>query len=126
LYLISTAFNAIDLTTFIPNKLRVIFLSNALQLSILRKGIRHKFELDEREINQINSVLYQTTSVISELITIPEPLLKHVKFSEVISYQLHKIYQNRVPEVLKKALRRGQVEQKMLWNFLVSVKTGIH
>jgi len=51
-------------------------------------------------------------------------MLEHVKFSKIISGQLNKDYLTRLPDILKKALKRANVNKKMVQNFLIAITTG--
>ena len=113
-----------DLTTFIPIKLRSIFVNNAMRLSILNKGVAYTFQLTEREREHVNSILYQTGSTVSKLMNTPLSMLKHMKFSKLISQQLSNIYRLQVPQILNKALNGARVNSKMVWNFVLAVTTG--
>ena len=113
-----------DLTPFIPNKFRTIYYNNAMRLSIVNKGVSYNFELTGKERQRINSILYQTGSKISQLLSIPMSLLKHMKFSKLISQQLSEVYRSQVPQILKNALTRARVNTRMAWNFLVAISTG--
>ena len=115
-----------DLTTYIPSKLRSIFLNNILKLSILEKVEKYKFELNAKEKNKINSILFQTGYIISELINIPESVLTSMKFSQVLTRQFSNIFRTKIPPVLSRAFSRAHVETKFVWNFLIALRTGIH
>ena len=95
-----------------------------MKLSILSKGMTYQLELTGKQIQRINSILYQTGSKISQLLSIPMSLLKHMKFSKLISQQLSEVYRSQVPQILKNALTRARVNTRMAWNFLVAITTG--
>jgi len=118
------AFDIVDLTAYIPDQLRSLFMSNALQLSLLEKGVTYNFELNTWERDQVNSILSHMGSTISELIKIPDSLLEHVKFSKLVSHQILEIYHKRFPRILKRAFKRAHVESNLVWNFLIAIRTG--
>jgi len=124
MYLYFLAFSTMDLTSYIPDQFRSIFLTNALRLSFLEKGINHNFELNARERHRVNSVLSQAGKSISKLINVPESILKHTKFSEVISKQLSNMYHKTFPEVINSALKRAHVGSNFIWNFVIALRTG--
>ena len=113
-----------DLTAYIPSKLRGIFLSNLLKLSILEKGFTYKFEMNAKEKQQVNSILSQTGYIVSELVKTPEVVLASMKFSKVLTRRFSTIFRIKIPDVLTKAFNRAHVESKFIWNFLVSLRTG--
>jgi len=118
------AFVKVNLTAYIPDTLRSIFIRNALKMSIIKKGKTYSIELNRKERQQMNSILSLTGQTISKLINIPESLLQHVKISEVISSQLSNLYRTKLPEPLMRAFNRANVESKFIWNFLIALKTG--
>ena len=118
------AFNILDLTSYIPNDLRNVFLRNALRLSILDKGRTYKFELHSLEKQKLNYILSQMGVIISGLTTFSYTMLQHLKISEVIAGQLYRAYHSTFPEVIKRALSRAHKETKFIWNFLIVIRTG--
>ena len=115
-----------DLTAYIPSKLRSIFFNNILKLSVVEKVVKYKFELNAREKNKINSILFQTGYIISELINVPESVLTSMKFSQVLTRQFSNNFHTKIPAVLSRAFSRAHVETKFVWNFLIALRTGIH
>ena len=113
-----------DLTTYIPNKLHSLFFSNAVRLSVSKKQVTYKVELNAKEKDQVNSILSQVGSKLSELIKTPTHILNSVKFSDVISNKLSIVYRTIFPQVIRSALSRAQTETVFLWNFLVALRTG--
>ena len=115
----------VDLTVYIPSELRSIFLGNLLKLSIIEKGLTFNLELNAKEKQKINSILSRTGYIVSELFKIPESVLMGVKFSQVLTKPLSKIFRIKIPAVLSKAFRRAHIETKFVWNFLISLRTGM-
>jgi len=104
--------------------LRTVYMNHALKLSIIKKGTIFKFELNQNERKQVNSVLSQLGHAIFELINIPTAMLEKAKFSAFISHQIFDIYRRKLPEALKHALKRAHVETDFVWNFLIGIRTG--
>ena len=100
------------------------FFNSAMRLSILNKDLMYRFELTGKEKQRVNYILYQTGSTISRLISLPMSMLKHIKFSNLISQQLSNVYRSHVPQILNKALTRARVNHRMAWNFILAITTG--
>jgi len=95
-----------------------------LGLPLLETGSKYQFELNDEDLHNVNSVLSTLGNVITQLIDLPEWLLQDVKFSKIMSQEVSNIYNKKLPEVLKRAIARTNVDQTVVWNFLVAIQTG--
>jgi len=114
----------VDLTSQIPKELRLLLVKNLLSLPVLDTGLKHQFELSDEDIQEVNSVFSTLGDAISHLVNLPEWLLQEVKFSEIITREVSNIYNNRLPEVLKRAIASTTVDHTLVWNSLVAIHTG--
>jgi len=115
----SLAFHVIDLITEIPKELREVLIKNVLGLPVLETGLKYQFELNNEDIQEVNSVFSTLGKVITQLVNLPEWLLHDVKFSDVISREVSNIYNSRLPAVLRRSIARTRVDYTLVWNSLV-------
>ena len=116
------AFNAKDLTSQIPEQLRQIVVKNAL--SIPENDLKYQFNLNDAEIQELNSMFSTVGDTIFRLANIPEWIFNDLKLSELMSRQVSDTYNKRLPEILKSAIARAGMNNKLMWNFLLFMSTG--
>ena len=76
------------------------------------------------ELRKANDILSRIGSAIGKLINLPESLIKHVRFSEVVIDQASKVYESIFPDIIKQALKRSHIDDTIAWNFLIIFDAG--
>ena len=113
-----------DITQVIPNPVRKELVKNAIQMSFLQTTPSFNLQLTHGELSKANVILHKMGSVITKLINLPESLIKHVKFSEVVMDQASKVYESIFPDIIKEALKRTYIDDNIAWNFLTVFDAG--
>ena len=119
-----SAYTIEDITQVIPKPVRKELVKNAIQMSFLKTTPSHRLQLTHGELSKANVILHKMGSVITKLINLPESLIKHVKFSEVVMDQASKVYESIFPDIIKEALKRTHIDDTIAWNFLIVFDAG--
>ena len=119
-----SAYTIEDITQVIPNPVRKELVKNAIQMSFLQTTPSFNLQLTHGELSKGNVILHKMGSVITKLINLPESLIKHVKFSEVVMDQASKVYESIFPDIIKEALKRTYIDDNIAWNFLTVFDAG--
>ena len=119
-----SAYTIEDITQVIPKPIRKELVKNAIQMSFLQTTPSYRLQLTHGELSKANVILHKMGSVITKLITLPESLIKHVKFSEVVMDQASKVYESIFPDIIKEALKRTHIDDTIAWNFLIVFDAG--
>ena len=119
-----SAYTIEDITQVIPKPVRKELIKNVIQMSFLQMTPSFNLQLTHGELSKANVILHKMGSVITKLIKLPESLIKHVKFSEVVMDQASKVYESIFPDIIKKALKRTHIDDTIAWNFLVVLDAG--
>ena len=119
-----SAYTIEDITQVIPKPVRKELVKNAIQMSFLQTTPSYRLQLTHGELSKANVILHKMGSVITKLINLPESLIKHVKFSEVVMDQASKVYESIFPDIIKEALKRTHIDDTIAWNFLIVFDAG--
>ena len=119
-----SAYTIEDITQVIPNPVRKELVKNAILMSFLQTTPRFNLQLTHGELSKANVILHKMGSVITKLINLPESLIKHVKFSELVMDQASKVYESIFPDIIKEALKRTYIDDNIAWNFLTVFDAG--
>ena len=119
-----SAYTIEDITQVIPKPVRKELVKNAIQMSFLQTTPSFNLQLTHAELSKANVILHKMGSVITKLINLPESLIKHVKFSEVVMDQASKVYESIFPDIIKEALKRTHIDDTIAWNFLIVFDAG--
>ena len=119
-----SAYTIEDITQVIPTPVRKELVKNAIQMSFLQTTPSYRLQLTHGELSKANVILHKMGSVITKLINLPESLIKHVKFSEVVMDQASKVYESIFPDIIKEALKRTHIDDNIAWNFLIVFDAG--
>ena len=119
-----SAYTIEDITQVIPKPVRKKLVKNAIQMSFLQTTPSYRLQLTHGELSKANVILHKMGSVITKLINLPESLIKHVKFSEVVMDQASKVYESIFPDIIKEALKRTHIDDTIAWNFLIVFDAG--
>ena len=119
-----SAYTIEDITQVIPKPVRKELVKNAIQISLLQTTPSFNIQLTHGELSKANVILHKMGSVMTKLINLPESLIKHVKFSEVVMDQASKVYESIFPDIIKEALKRTHIDDTIAWNFLIVFDAG--
>ena len=119
-----SAYTIEDITQMIPKPDRKELVKNAIMMSFLQTTPSYRLQLTHGELSKANVILHKMGSVITKLINLPESLIKHVKFSEVVMDQASKVYESIFPDIIKEALKRTHIDDTIAWNFLIVFDAG--
>ena len=124
LFFFISAYTIEDITQMIPEPVRKELVKNAIQMSFLQTGSQFSIEMTDVELRKANDILSRIGSAIGKLINLPESLIKHVQFSEVVIDQASKVYESIFPDIIKEALKRSHIDDTIAWNFLIIFDAG--
>ena len=119
-----SAYTIEDITQVIPKPVCKEFVKNAIQISLLQTTPSFNIQLTHGELSKANVILHKMGSVMTKLINLPESVIKHVKFSEVVMDQASKVYESIFPDIIKEALKRTHIDDTIAWNFLIVFDAG--
>ena len=119
-----SAYTIEDITQVIPKPVRKELVKNAIQISLLQTTPSFNIQLTHGELSKANVILHKMGSVMTKLINLPESVIKHVKFSEVVMDQASKVYESIFPDIIKEALKRTHIDDTIAWNFLIVFDAG--
>ena len=119
-----SAYTIEDITQIIPKPVRKKLAKNAIQMSFLQTGSKFSVQMTDVELRKANDILSRIGSAIGKLINLPESLIKHVQFSEVVIDQASKVYESIFPDIIKEALKRSHIDDTIAWNFLIIFDAG--
>ena len=119
-----SAYTIEDITQMIPKPVRKELVKNAIQMSFLQTGSTFSAQMTDVELRKANDILSRIGSAIGKLINLPESLIKHVQFSEVVIDQASKVYESIFPDIIKEALKRSHIDDTIAWNFLIIFDAG--
>ena len=119
-----SAYTIEDITQMIPKPVRKELVKNAIQMSFLQTESKFSVQMTDVELRKANDILSRIGSAIGKLINLPESLIKHVRFSEVVIDQASKVYESIFPDIIKEALKRSHIDDTIAWNFLIIFDAG--
>ena len=119
-----SAYTIEDITQMITKPVRMELVKNAILMSILQTGSKFSVQMTDVELRKANDILSRIGSAIGKLINLPESLIKHVQFSEVVIDQASKVYESIFPDIIKEALKRSHIDDTIAWNFLIIFDAG--
>ena len=119
-----SAYTIEDIIQIIPKPVRKELVKNVIQMSFLQTGTIFSLLLTDIELSKANIILANIGSTIGRVINLPESLMKHVQFSDVVMDQASKVYESFLPDIIKKALKRSHIDDTIAWNFLIIFDAG--
>ena len=119
-----SAYTIEDITQMIPKPVHRELVKNAIQMSFLQTGSKFSVQMTDVELSKANDILSRIGSAIGKLINLPESMIKHFQFSEVVIDQASKVYESIFPDIIKEALKRSHIDDTIAWNFLIIFNAG--
>ena len=92
---------------------------------LLSDSTTYALDLNDEELLKANSFLLKMGITFAKIVNLPEDLIEKIHFSDLVTDEASKLYEATIPNTIKTALRRSDIDDKIAWNFLIITEAGI-